>query len=86
MDLTLVIAILGCVIGILSFAFARKDKGEKDTGDAQYKMGIIDEKLANISKQIENLSLKLDNFDHEIDTRIDKAIETHEKAYHKRGE
>lgn len=82
MDISMAIAILGCVLGVLSFFFGRKDKGEKDTGEAQYKMGQIDEKLATISKQIENLSQKLDTFDREIDLRIEKAIEVHEKTYH----
>ena len=83
MELSMVIAIIGCVIGILSFFFGRKDKSVKDNGEAQYKMGQIDEKLATISRQIENLSQKLDNFDREVDARIAKAIEQHERIYHK---
>lgn len=86
MDLSMAISITGFVIAVLSFIFGRKDKGEKDTGEAQYKMGQIDEKLATISKQIENLSQKLDNFDREIDLRIEKAIEQHVIAYHHKGE
>lgn len=82
MDLSMVVAIIGCVIGILSFFFGRKDKSTKDAGDSQYKMGQIDEKLATISKQIENLSQKLDTFDREIDLRIEKAIDVHIREYH----
>ena len=86
MELSMAIAITGCVIGILSFFFGRKDKSVKDNGEAQYKMGQIDEKLATISRQIEILSQKLDNYDHEIDSKIEKAIEIHEKSYHHKGE
>ena len=85
MDLTMAIAIIGCVIGVLSFFYNRKDKTAKDTGDSQYKMGQIDAKLEAISKQIESLSNKLDNFDREIESRIEKAIEAHERAYHGKG-
>jgi len=83
MDISMAIAIIGCVLAVLSFFFGRRDKNVKDNGEAQYKMGQIDEKLATISKQIENLSQKLDNFDREIDMRIDKAIEQHIKEFHK---
>ena len=86
MEVSMVIAILGCVIGVLSFFYARKDKSVKDNGETQYKMGQIDEKLATISKQIENLSNKLDTFDREIDMRIEKAVEIHERAFHHKGD
>ena len=82
MEISMAIALLGCAIGVLSFFYGRKDKHVKDNGESQYKMGQIDEKLATISKQIENLSNKLDTFDREIDGRIEKAIERHEKQYH----
>ena len=82
MDISMAIAIIGCILAVLSFFFGRKDKGERDTGEAQYKMGQIDAKLEAISKQIENLSQKLDTFDREIDLRIEKAIEQHVIAYH----
>ena len=82
MELSMAIAIIGCILGVLNFFFGRKDKSVKDSGESQYKMGQIDAKLEAISKQIENLSQKLDNFDREIDQRITKAIENHEKAYH----
>jgi len=86
MEISMVIAILGCVIGVLSFFYGRRDKTVKDNGEAQYKMGQIDAKLETISKQIENLSDKLDTFDREIDLRIEKAIGAHEKAYHFKGD
>lgn len=82
MDITLVIAIIGCIIGIISFFFNRKDKGEKDTQASSYKMGQIDQKLESISKQIDAISSKLDKYDLEIDKRIEKAINVHVATYH----
>lgn len=35
---TLIIAIIGNILAVLSFFFARKDKGEKDSSDSSYKM------------------------------------------------
>ena len=48
-------------------------------------MGGIEERLKIISEQIEKLSNKLDTYDSEIDKRITKAIEEHEKIYHHKG-
>lgn len=79
MDLTMAIAIIGCIMAVLSFFFGRKEKGETSS----YKMGQIDAKLEAISKQIESLSNKIDNFDSELDLRIEKAIDQHVQAYHK---
>ena len=83
MDITLVIAIIGCVIGVMSFFFARKDKGEKDTEASSYKMGQIEAKIDFISKQITLLSDKFDKYDTEVDEKIQKAMDSHIMAYHK---
>lgn len=83
MEISLVIAIIGCVIGLLSFFFGRKDKGEKDAENSSYKMGQIETQLKYISQQIQDLSDKFDKYDYEVDEKIRKAIETHEKEYHK---
>jgi flagellar biosynthesis chaperone FliJ len=83
MELSMVIAIIGCVIGILSFFYNRKDKDEKNTEESSYKMGQIETQLNYISQQIKDLSDKFDKYDYEVDEKIRKAIETHEKEYHK---
>lgn len=38
MEVSMVIAIIGCVLAIIGFFFNRKDKGEKDTETSSYKM------------------------------------------------
>lgn len=83
MELSMVIAIIGCVIGILSFFYNRKDKDEKNTEESSYKMGQIETQLKYISQQITDLSNKFDRYDYEVDEKIKKAIETHEKEFHR---
>ena len=92
MNVTLLIAIIGCILGIISgvlgvvsFFLGRKDKGEKDTQNSAYKMGVIETKLDNISNQLKTLSDKFDKYEIEVDDKIEKAIISHEKQYHKKG-
>lgn len=82
MDLTMAIAIIGCVMAVLSFFFGRKN----ENGQEQYKMGVIDTKLNEISKQLQALSDKLDRFDKDTEEKIKQAIAQHEKVYHGKGE
>lgn len=81
MDLSMAIAIISCIIAVLSFFFGRKN----ESGQEQYKMGVIDTKLNEISKQLQALSEKLDRFDKDTDERIKQAIMQHEKAFHSKG-
>lgn len=83
MDISLLIAIIGCVIAVSSFVFSRRDKGEKDTQASSYKMGQIEAKIDFISKQIATLSEKFDKYDSEVDDKIQKAMQSHIMAYHK---
>ena len=82
MNLSMAIATLSCIIAVLSFFFGRKN----ESGQEQYKMGVIDTKLNEISKQLQALSDKLDRFDKDTEERIKQAILQHEKIYHSRGE
>ena len=85
MELTipLLISIIGVVISVSSFALNRKDKSNKDTKDESYHLGQIDNKLKNIEEVLSKIEGKLDTYDVEIDDKIKKAIEVHEKIYHK---
>ncbi len=83
---TLIIAIIGNVLAILNFFFSRKDKGEKDSSTSSYKMGQIEVKIDYISNQIKTLSEKFDRYDSEVDDKIQKEIDAHVLAYHKRKE
>lgn len=73
------------VITILSFAFGRGDKSNKDTADRNYRQGILDQQLKDIFTKLEKIERKLDAYDTEIDTRVEKAIKMHINEYHKRS-
>jgi outer membrane murein-binding lipoprotein Lpp len=46
--------------------------------------GQIEVKIDYISNQIQTLSEKFDRYDSEVDDKIQKAIDAHILAYHKR--
>lgn len=83
MDITLVIALVGCVLSVCSFVLGRKDKSVKDNGDTSYRQGQIDEKLKNIFDKLEKIERHLDIYDKEIDEKIEVALEHHIKEWHK---
>lgn len=80
-----IIAIIGSVLAVLTFASNRKDKSNKDGQNDGYKWGQIDAKLENIGKTLYKIEGKFDTFYSEMEIRINKAIEQHEKIYHKKG-
>lgn len=86
MDISLVIAILSSVLSILSFAFNRKDKSNKDVGQEQYEKGKLDQQLKNIFEKLSEIEKKLDRQDKEIDEHIKIALDNHIAVYHHKGE
>lgn len=85
LTITLVIAILGCVISVLNFVLARKDKSEKDGKEEQKqfdKHNLIEFRLNSIDKQLEKILNKLDIYEKEVDDRIEKALKNHVLQYH----
>lgn len=83
MDVTLAIAIIGCVISVSSFALNRKDKSSKESGDSNYRQGQLDMQIKQILAKLEKIDKKLDTYDREIEERIKVAIENHIAIYHK---
>ena len=88
MELTIALAlsILGSVISVSSFVLNRKDKSNKESGDASYRQGQIDTQLKNILNKLEKIEDKLNVYDEEIDKKIDIALEHHIREYHRKGE
>lgn len=85
LTITLVIAILGCVISVCSFVLARKDKSNKDIKEEQKefsKHDLIEYRLEKIEQNIEKILNKLDIYEKEIDDRIEKAMKNHVLQYH----
>ena len=86
MEVTLAIAIIGCVISVSSFALNRKDKSSKESGDSNYRQGQLDMQIKQILAKLEKIDKKLDTYDREIEERINVALEHHVKEYHQKGE
>lgn len=83
MEITLAIAIIGCIISVSSFALNRKDKSSKESGDSNYRQGQLDMQIKQILAKLEKIDKKLDTYDREIEERIKIAIENHIAIYHK---
>lgn len=81
--LTITIAIIGCVISVITFFKNGEKSSNKDTQEESYKWGKFDEKLSNIEKALTKIEQKLDNYDVEIDKKIEEAMKHHIKEYHK---
>ena len=80
--LAIIISIVSTVISIISFALGRKDKTAKDSGDINYKMGVINTQLKQLLDKVEKIDNKLDTFDKEVEERIKIALEHHIREYH----
>ena len=83
MEIGILLSIVACVLSIINFFFGRNDKSKQEEGTSHYKMGVIETKIDTISKQIQQLVDKFDRYDVEVDEKINKAIETHIREYHK---
>lgn len=83
--ITIILFIINCisiVINIVSFIRNGNKDIKQDTSKDSYKWGQLDAKLSNLEKQVDKILSKLDTFEIEVDTKIQKAIENHEKQYH----
>lgn len=86
MEITLAIAIIGCILSIANFVVGRKDKSNKDNIEHQKqfsKHDLIEYRLEKIEQNIEKILNKLDSYDKEIAKKIKEAMETHISTYHK---
>lgn len=92
MELTIavVISILNCVLGVVTFAMNRKkeavDKVEKDGSEktnSKSEQVLIEYRLTKVEEKLDKILDILDSYDKEIDARVDKAMEEHIKIYHR---
>ena len=85
LTITLVIAIIGCILSVATFITNRKDKSNKDVKEEQKqfdKHNLIEYRLEKIEQNIEKILSKLDFYDKEIDERVEKALKNHILQYH----
>lgn len=88
MELTvaLTISILSAVMTVANFVIGRKDKTAKDVKEHQKefsKHDLIEYRLNELTKKVDKILEKLDTYDKEVEDRINRAIESHIKQYHK---
>lgn len=84
--ITMAIAIIGCVISVITFFRNGKNTETEETKEEtkQFaKHDLIEYRLEKIEQNIEKILAKLDFYDKEIDERVSKAIIIHENMYHK---
>lgn len=83
--ITIILFVISCIsiiISIVTFIKKSNKDVKQDTSKDSYKWGQLDEKLNNLEKQVNKILDKLDTFELEVETKIQKAIESHEKQYH----
>lgn len=86
MEITLAIAIIGCVLSITTFVLNRKDKSNTDAVEEQKqfdKHNLIEYRLDELTKKIDKILDKLDFYDKEIDEKVAVAMKHHIAEYHK---
>ena len=80
-ELGIIISLVGCIIGIVSFIIGQKKSGRDDGMEFGQFIGEIKTELANIKEMINELKS-----DHkEVDVKIKEAIIEHEKRFHREG-
>ena len=87
--IALVISVLGIVLNVFNFYYARKkdaitDIKEQDKESSDQK--LIDYRLTKVEEKLDKILDILDSYEKEIDERISKAIDEHIKVYHRKGE
>lgn len=80
--ISLGISIISIIFCIAAFVRTGNKDVKEDTSKDSYKWGQLDAKLSNLEKQVDKILSKLETFEIEVDTKIQKAIENHEKQYH----
>lgn len=79
-----IIAIIGSILGVVTYFSNKKDKAVKDTKENNYE--LIKYQISEIKEDVKTILGKFDNYEKDIDEKIDKAINLHIKMYHRGGE
>lgn len=78
-EIGIIISLIGCIIGIVSFIIGQKKSSKDDGMELGTFIGEIKAELNNIKEMINELKS-----DHkEVDGKIKDAIADHVRAYHK---
>lgn len=80
-ELGIIISLIGCIIGIVSFIIGQKKSSKDDGMELGKFMGMIKTEIANIKEMITELK----NDHKEVDLKIKEAIQQHEDTFHKKN-
>lgn len=78
-----IIAIIGSVLAVITFFSNRRKEAVQNAKETN--MDLINYRLNELDKNVQKILDKLDNYEHEIDVRVEKAINQHIDLYHKKG-
>ena len=76
-----IIAIIGSVLGVITYFSNKKDKAVKDTKENNYE--LIKYQISEIKEDVKTILGKFDNYERDTYEKIEKAINLHIKMYHK---
>ena len=91
MEITLAIAIIGCVLSVCTFAIGRKDKAIQNAKEnhqelIEYQLKELKENNKDMSNDIKDIKKMLNSYKDEFRNIIKEEMEAHIQQYHKKGE
>lgn len=75
-----IIAIIGSVLGIITFFSNRRDKAVKDAKEMNTE--LINFRLDKLDENVQKILDKMDKNENETDSKIEKALQLHIEMYH----
>lgn len=82
--MTLLIAIIGCVLSVMTFFLGRKDKAVKDTKDEASERKLVEYRLDALATKVDKILEKLENQEKETRAIAREEIEKHVLKYHQK--
>ena len=87
MEITLAIAIIGCVLSVCTFAIGRKDKAIQNTKEnhqelIEYQLKELKEDYKDIATDIKEIKKMLNNSKDDFRSMIKTEMEEHIRHYH----
>lgn len=83
MEITVLVAVIGCVITVISYFAGVKKSSTAEVEKRAYFEGEIKAKLDQLLTSFDKLEAKLSKNTDELYAQITKEIEEHERRYHK---
>ena len=82
MEVSMVIAIIGCVLAIIGFFFNRKDKSNSEVKEEAGEQSLIKFRLDLLDKKVDKILDKLEQQENETKAIIQEEMGKHILKYH----